>query len=386
MGSLNTEKLEQPELFRYTAEPIEYKDLWEFYQNAQKSQWVPDEIKEEMTKDMRGWQTLDDNVQHFIKHIVAFFAISDGVVGEIITEEIQNRIQIREVKIWYNHQSMMEDVHSIVYSQLVNEYVSDEVERRNVFNAIKKYPSIKRKIDWLHKWVGRENPFRHLPNDKLDLLKRVMRMCQTSVEGVLAYIENDTELENESAPIPQLENLLHLILEDKPVALAQVILANAIMEGVFFSGSFCAIFWINHFYHGTLPGLAKANEWISRDEGMHTNYAILLYRKYIVNHLSEFIVHQMFQEAVDIEGAFISDALPSNLKGMNATLMHQYIKFVADGLLVDLGYKRIYNVSNPFEFMSKQSISVRIPDFFIDQSVSEYGLKHDDGLNFSEDF
>ena len=377
--------LENEESYRLTMEPIKYTDIWGFYTRGIEMFWTFDEIKEELAKDTKGWKTLDPKIKHFIKHVVAFFAISDTLVNETIGDELLNRVQIREAKTWYNFQMMMEDIHSKVYSDLVIEYC-DADERKTVFDAVRNFPTIKRKQEWIYKWVGRENVFRHLPSETLDILQKTMKLAQINVENVLSYINFETELADHNAPIPKLEALLYQILEDPGVSLAQVILANCIVEGVFFSGSFAAIFWINHYYQGLLPGLAKANEWISRDEGTHTDFAILLYVKYVQHKLSQNDAHIMFREAVEIESDFIRAALPTGLKGMNSELMIQYIKFVADGLLQDLGYAKIWNTKNPFNFMNKQSISVRIPDFFVDQSVSEYGLARDDGLEFDEDF
>jgi len=379
------EPLENAETYRLTMEPVVYTDMWGFYERGIDMFWTPSEIKEELSKDTRGWASLEPKVQHFIKHIVAFFAISDALVNETIGDELVGRIQIREALTWYNFQMMMEDIHSKVYSDLVMEYCEPE-ERAGVFDAVRSYPTIKRKQDWIYKWIGRENPFRHLPKETKSILQKTMRLAQINVENVLSFIDFETDLATPGKPIPQLEELLYQVLEDPGVSLAQIILANCIVEGVFFSGSFCAIFWINHYYKGLLPGLAKANEWISRDEGTHTDFAILLYVKYIQNRLDAGVVHTMFRDAVDIESDFIRAALPSGLKGMNADLMIDYIKFTADGLLMDLGYQKIWNKENPFPFMNKQSISVRIPDFFVDQNVSEYGLSHDDGLDFDEDF
>lgn len=386
MSNITEPILENEEVYRLTMEPVLYEDIWNFYKRGLEMFWTFDEIKEELAKDTKGWKDLDARVQHFIKHIVAFFAISDSLVNETIGDEILNRVQIREAKTWYNFQMMMEDIHSKVYSDLVIEYCETPEERRMVFEAVKNYPTIKRKQDWIYKWVGRENVFRHLPSDTKDMLQKTMRLAQINVENVLSFINFETELDEPSAPIPKLEKLLYQILEDPGVSLAQVILANCIVEGVFFSGSFCAIFWINHYYKGLLPGLAKANEWISRDEGTHTDFAILLYRKYVKNRLPQDVVHNMFTEAVDIESDFVHAALPTGLKGMNSKLMIDYIKFVADDLLKDLGYDKIWNKANPFNFMLKQSLSVRIPDFFVDQTPSEYGGVINNGLGFDEDF
>ena len=211
-------------------------------------------------------------------------------------------------------------------------------------------------------------------------------MFQKTVGDFLCYIDYTTELQDPAAPIPKLDNMLNHMLDDKRISLAQVIMANCIMEGLFFAGSFAAIFWVNHYYKGILPGLALANEWISRDEGLHTDFAILLYRKYIVNKLPESTVHQMFREAVDVETNFINTALPIGLRGMNSLLMTQYVQFVADQLLQDLGYAKLFDEANPFEFMDKQSISVRIADFFVKSNITEYSLPSASALSFDENF
>jgi ribonucleotide reductase beta subunit family protein with ferritin-like domain len=385
---MSREPLENAADFRYTFLPVTYGDVYEFYKKAQNMQWTPEEIKEELGADKKGWASLEPAVQSFIKGNIAFFNISDGVVVETLSEQIQTRIQSREVKVWYNHQTMMEDVHSEVYSRLAEEYVSDPQERKMVFDSVRNYPSIGRKIDWIHKWVGGDNnPFKSVPSDTMEILRQMAAMFQKTVADFLHLIEYDTELQNPKAPIPKLDIAINHILENTPhIPLAQIIMANAILEGLFFSSAFASIFWINHYYKGRLPGLAKANEWISRDEGMHTDFAIMLYRRHIRERLSTEVVHKMFKEALEVETDFINSTLPTPLKGMNATLMIQYVKFVADGLLNDLSYPKLFNVANPFEWMTKQSISVRMSDFFIDPNVSEYTLPNDNGLSFGEDF
>ncbi len=358
------EPLEDAANARYTIEPIQYPLIYNMYNKAVESQWEPAEVYAEMSKDAAGWVTLPPNVQRLIKSIVAFFAISDGVVGEVISEELNARIQIKEFKMWYNHQAMMEDVHGIVYSQLVLAYVSDHIERANIFNAIKTSPSIQAKVNWIHKWVGRDNPLRHLPKEYRATLKE---------------------------SVPETNIQLRADLDEEPVPLGQVILANIITEGIFFSGSFGPVFWVSHYYGVILPGLKKANEWISRDEGMHVDNGVLIYLRYIVNKLPLAIVHTMFSEATNIEIMYVRESIPENLKGLNANLMSDYIKFCADVLLHDLSVPLLYNVRNPIpECTNKQSISVRIPDFFADQNVSEYG-RHDNGEigysnGFSENF
>lgn len=381
------ESIEQEEKFRYTMYPIEYPELWDMYIKLRSSMWTPEEIKEELTKDTKGWHMLEPKEQHFIKQTLAFFMISDGVVNETIEHELQSRIKIRPVKTFYGAQTYNEDIHSETYSMLGEIYFNDPSERNKMFDAINHFPAVRRKVDWIHKWVGHDNAFRHIPTGFKSTLQRVAIMFQKTMGDFLAYIDYATELEDPQAPIPKLDTVLNMMIESDSVPLGQVILANCIVEGLFFSGSFASIFWVNHYHSGLLPGLAKANQWISRDEGMHTDFAIMLYRRYIKNHLSQIQVHQMFREAVDVETDFVATALPSGLKGMNFDLMTQYVQFVADQLLQDLGYQTLYGqIKNPLDFMDKQSVSVRIADFFIDQNVSEYALAQDNGLSFGEDF
>jgi ribonucleotide reductase beta subunit family protein with ferritin-like domain len=380
------ELLESEDKVRYTIFPIEYPDIYGMYKKLRESHWIPDELKEEMVKDSRGWKALDSNTKHFIKTIIAFFAISDTVVNQTLEEELLSRVKVPEVKVFWRAQAENEDIHSESYSMLVEEYIETPEERSAIFKAIENFPAIRKKIDWLHKWTGRANPFRHMPDDYAKTMRSMALMFQKTVGDFLRYIDYATDLEDPSAPIPKLDNMLNHMLDDKRVSLAQVILANCIMEGLFFSGSFAAIFWVNHYYKGSLPGLALANEWISRDEGLHTDFAILLYRKYISNKLAESTVHQMFREAVDVETNFINTSLPTGLRGMNAALMTQYIQFVADQLLQDLGYTPIFGESNPFDFMDKQSVSVRIADFFIKSNLTEYAMPSASSLAFDENF
>jgi ribonucleotide reductase beta subunit family protein with ferritin-like domain len=380
------ELLELEEKVRYTIFPIEYSDIYGMYKKLRESHWIPDELKEEMVKDSRGWRALDPNVKHFIKTIIAFFAISDTVVNQTLEEELLRRVKVPEVKVFWRAQSENEDIHSESYSMFVEEYIETPEERNTIFKAIENFPAIRKKIDWLHKWTGRANPFRHLPQAYKPTIRAMALMFQKTVGDFLCYIDYAIDLQDPSAPIPKLDNMLNHMLDQTNISLAQVIMANCIMEGLFFSGSFAAIFWVNHYYKGILPGLALANEWISRDEGLHTDFGILLYRKYIVNKLPESMVHQMFREAVDVETNFINTALPIGLRGMNSLLMTQYVQFVADQLLLDLGYTPIFGEVNPFEFMDKQSISVRIADFFVKSNLTEYSMPSASTLSFDENF
>lgn len=323
------EPLEDTKLFRFFINPDPSNPVFKFYKKAQASFWVEEEIESELVKDTNVWSKVDKKIQELIKHQIAFFIIGDGRVNQTISEHLDSRIFDREVQLWYNYQKMMEDIHNIVYVKLADTYITNISERKKIFDAIENYPAINNKINWLKKWLGEDNK----------------------------------------------------PLDEKP-SLALQILVNIVMEGLFFQGSFCIIFWYGHHY-GNLPGLTKSNEFISRDEGLHTDFGIYLYLYRIINKLPEHLVHQIFNEAVELELAFQHEALPSGLLNMNIELLSQYIKFVADQLLTALQYNKIYFVDNPFKFMDKQSISVRSSDFFMDNNVSEYG-HHTSGIKVED--
>lgn len=376
------EPLELDSEFRYTFLPVKYDQIYQFYKTAQQAQWTPEELKEELLRDIMNWNKLDEDTQNFIKGVVAFFNVSDGIVVENIAS-LASRIKARDILVWYNHQAMMEDVHSETYSMIAEAYVSNPAERKKVFDAVKNYPAIALKIEWIDAWVGKNSKFDSQTRKDLRVMVEIFGK---NLNEFLHLINYETDLMDPNAPIPRMESIITEIMDDDETSLAQIVMANVIMEGVFFSSAFAAIFWINHFDKGVLPGLSKANEWISRDEGMHTDVAITIYRKYIKNKLPVNVVHNMFKDALSVEENFVTSILPKPLRGMNSELMIQYVKFVADGLLADLNYPKIWNIENPFSWMDKQSVSIRSPDFFIDINVSEYSLPNDNGLSFSDDF
>ena len=288
---------------KLTIFPISYNNIWEFYQKQLACFWTPGEV--DLSKDKFDELTLGE--QKFIKYVLAFFAASDGIVNWNLDFNFSQEINIPEVKANYHFQMMMEDVHSTMYATMIEEYIQDSVEKDFLFNAIKTIPTVQKKADWAFKWI----------NSKSSLAKRLI--------------------------------------------------AFAIVEGIYFSGSFCAIFWFGS--RNKLPGLCKSNEFIARDEGLHVDFACLLY-KYIVNKLPESEVHMMVKDAVDIEIDFVNNALEIPLIGMNADSMTQYIKFVADRLVVDLGYRKIYDVKNPFKFM--EQIGLEGKNNFFEDRTSEY--------------
>jgi ribonucleoside-diphosphate reductase subunit M2 len=286
--------------------------------------WRAEEL--DLSKDLTHWETLTADEKYFISMILAFFAASDGIVLENLASRFMNDVQLAEARAFYGFQIMMENVHSECYSLLIESYIKDKEEKRKLFNAITNYPCIKKKADWAQKWI-----------------------------------------------------------HDNRSSFATRLVAFACVEGIFFSGAFCSIFWLKK--RGLMPGLTFSNELISRDEALHCEFAILLYSK-LQKKIEKSRIHEIIKEAVDIETEFICEALPCKLIGMNAEMMTQYIKFVADRLVLQLGYKKIYNVINPFQFM--ELISLESKTSFFERRVSEYALatkeKDEDIFDLKADF
>ncbi len=297
---------------RYVMFPIVDEDIWKMYKKQMDCFWRAEEI--DLSKDTKHWLTLSNDEQHFIKHILAFFAASDGIVLENLGQRFMNEVQIAEARAAYGFQLMMENVHSETYSLLIDTLVKEEREKTNLFEAINNFPCIKKKADWAIKWIN-----------------------------------------------------------DKRSSFATRLIAFACVEGIFFSGSFCSIYWLKK--RGIMPGLTFSNELISRDEGMHTDFAVLLFSKLQKKPKKAKIV-ELIKEAVEIEQEFITEALPCKLIGMNAKLMKQYIEFVADRLIVQLGYSKIYNSTNPFDFM--EMISLEGKTNFFEKRVGDYSLSNND--------
>ena len=297
---------------RYVMFPIVDEDIWKMYKKQMDCFWRAEEI--DLSKDIKHWATLNNDEQHFIKHILAFFAASDGIVLENLGQRFMNEVQIAEARAAYGFQIMMENIHSETYSLLIDTLVKEEREKTNLFEAIQNFPCIKKKADWAIKWIN-----------------------------------------------------------DKRSSFATRLVAFAAVEGIFFSGSFCSIYWLKK--RGLMPGLTFSNELISRDEGMHTDFAVLLFSKLQKKPKKSKIV-ELIKEAVQIEQEFITEALPCKLIGMNAKLMKQYIEFVADRLIVQLGYPKIYNSANPFDFM--EMISLEGKTNFFEKRVGDYSLSNND--------
>jgi len=278
---------------RFVILPIQYDDIWRMYKKAQASFWTAEEV--DLEKDLKDWnEKLKEDERYFISHVLAFFAASDGIVNENLVERFMQEIQIPEARCFYGFQVMMENIHSEMYSLLIDTYIKDRDERNKLFNAIETFPAIKKKAQWALRWINSNNA--------------------TYAERVVAF---------------------------------------ASVEGIFFSGSFAAIFWLKK--RGLMPGLSFSNELISRDEGLHTDFACLMYR-HLVNKPSQDRIYEIIKDAVNIECEFLTEALPCRLIGMNADLMVQYIQFVADRLLVELDCDKVYNTSNPFDFMENISL------------------------------
>ena len=303
---MTQELLLTPQPNRFVLFPIQHNDIWKMYKKQMALFWTTEEI--DFEKDLTDWKKLKEEEQYFIKNVLAFFAGSDGIVLENLAENFMNEIEIPEVRCFYGFQIAMENIHSETYSLMIDTYIKDNQEKHKLLNAITEIPCVKKKADWALKW-----------------------------------------------------------LNDKESTFAIRLVAFAIIEGVFFSGSFCAIYWLKK--RGLMPGLTFSNELISRDEGLHTDFAVLLYSK-VVEKVKVETIGEIMKEAVSIEKEFITESLPCNLIGMNSILMEQYIEFVADRLLRQLGYEKIWNTQNPFDFM--EMISMTGKTNFFEKRVSEY--------------
>lgn len=312
---------------RFVLFPIKYQDIWQKYKEAESSIWTMEEI--DLGSDMKDWDSLNDGERHFLKHVLAFFAASDGIVLENLAERFMSDIKIPEARCFYGFQIAIENIHSETYSMLIETYIRDPVEKQNLFNAIDTIDCVKQKAEWAMKWIKSTDSF------------------------------------------------------------AERLVAFAAVEGIFFSGSFCAIFWMKK--RGLMPGLTFSNELISRDEGLHTDFACLLYERYLVGKLSQARIEEIICDAVRIEKDFVCGALPVRLIGMNHDLMSQYIEFVADRLLDALGHDKVYNTKNPFDFM--EMISLQGKTNFFEKRVGEYqkagvntGAEDNKTFSLEEDF
>lgn len=291
---------------RFVLFPIEHHDVWQMYKKAEASFWTAEEI--DLSQDLNDWNyKLNDDERHFISHVLAFFAASDGIVNENLATRFMGEVQIPEARCFYGFQIAIENIHSETYSLLIDTYIKDEKLRTHLFNAIETIPCVKKKAEWALRWIENSSSF------------------------------------------------------------AERLVAFAAVEGIFFSGSFCSIFWLKK--RGLMPGLSFSNELISRDEGLHCDFACLLYSK-LINKLPEETIRKIIMDAVECEKEFVSDALPVSLIGMNADLMKQYIEFVADRLMVALGYNKIWNAKNPFDWM--ELISLQGKTNFFEKRVGEY--------------
>jgi len=304
---------------RFVLFPIKYDDIWEMYKKSVASFWTTEEI--DLCQDLDDWKTLTDDEKHYISHILAFFSASDGIVNENLALRFYDDVQIPEARCFYGFQIAIENIHAETYGLLIDTYIKDETQKDYLFKAIDNIPCIKKKADWALKWIEKTDSF------------------------------------------------------------AERLVAFAAIEGIFFSGSFCSIFWLKK--RGLMPGLTFSNELISRDEGLHTDFACLLF-KHLKEKPSQEVVQKIIEEAVEFEQEFITEALPVSLIGMNSKLMKQYIEFVADRLMRELGFQNIYNSENPFDWM--EMISMEGKTNFFEKRVSEYQkagvMDKDDSLSF----
>lgn len=309
---------------RFVLFPIEHHDIWDYYKKAESVFWTAEEI--DLSSDLIDWERLNDGERHFVKNVLAFFAASDGIVNENLAENFVNEVQYTEAKFFYGFQIMMENIHSETYSLLIDTYIKDKEEQNHLFNAIDTIPAVQKKAEWALKWI-------------------------------------------------------------KSPSFAERLIAFAAVEGIFFSGSFCSIFWLKK--RGLMPGLSFSNELISRDEGLHCDFAVHLHNNHVVNKVSPERIREIIGSALEIEKEFITESLPVDLIGMNKDLMKQYLEYVADRLLVDLGVGKVYNSENPFDFM--QNIAMENKTNFFEKRVSDYskaavGVNEGKSFSIDEDF
>jgi ribonucleotide reductase beta subunit family protein with ferritin-like domain len=324
MSKNPSEPLLTPDDNRFVMFPIQHDDIWKMYQKQVDCFWRPEEI--DLSKDMSDWERLNNDEKYFVSMILAFFAASDGIVLENLASRFMREIQVSEARAFYGFQIAMENIHSHTYSLLIDTYIRNKEEKNKLFNAITHFPCIKKKSDWAQKWI-----------------------------------------------------------HDNRSSFATRLVAFACVEGIFFSGAFCSIYWLKK--RGLMQGLTFSNELISRDEALHCEFAVLLYSK-MQKHIQKSRIHEIIKEAVEIETEFICSALPCRLIGMNSTLMTQYIQFCADRLCLQLGYDKIYNVGNPFDFM--ELISLEGKTNFFERKISDYALANKENVEsafeFTEDF
>ena len=325
MSKSNQEELLMPDDNRFVMFPIAHQDIWKMYKKQVDCFWRPEEI--DLSKDMDDWNRLSSDEKFFISMILAFFAASDGIVLENLAVRFMKDVQISEARAFYGFQIAMENIHSETYSLLIETYIKDSLEKNRLFNAINNFPCIQKKAIWAQKWIN-----------------------------------------------------------DNRSSFASRLVAFACIEGIFFSGAFCSIYWLKK--RGMMPGLTFSNELISRDEALHTEFAVLLYSK-LTSKLKKNKIYEIIKDAVEIEVEFICHALPCRLIGMNSQLMTQYVQFVADRLCVQLGYDKIYNVSNCFDFM--ELISLESKTNFFEKRNDSYALANktemsEDAFEFVESF
>ena len=320
------EKILQENPNRFVIFPIEHPDLWDLYKKQQACIWTAEDI--DLSQDLNDWRNvLNDDEKYFVKNILAFFAASDGIVNENLAENFVKEVQYSEAKFFYGFQIMMENIHSETYSLLIDTYIQEQEEKNMLFKAIDTIPAVKKKAEWALKWI------------------------------------------------------------DSP-HFQERLIAFAAVEGIFFSGSFCSIFWLKK--RGLMPGLSFSNELISRDEGMHCDFAVHLHNNHIINKVSQDRIKEILTSALEIEKEFITESLPVRLIGMNSELMIQYLEFVTDRLLLDLGCSRVYNSENPFDFMA--NIALQGKTNFFEKRVGEYqkagimNKNEDDPFGFDADF
>ena len=361
------EDIEREDEKRLAHQPVQHLHMYKFYKELEASFWTDEDIDKDCEKDAFDRERATPGERRLFDYVQGFFAVSDFVVGDVINSKLSSRIKNTDLRLVYSFISMMENIHMITYSKVVEKAIKNTKEKDEVLNAASRIPSIKRKVDWIRKWVGMDNDIHNLEKESV---QAIFELVERNNRILSAMYPNEDIDKYKSQEILGLEEKLR----EKVPSLDKLLISLSICEGLFFSGSFAVVFWFAK--NNMFPGASKANQLIKNDEGKHVENGALIHRALIRNKLPQHIVYEMVKDAVEIETAFMEDAMPNEegmgLRGMNSKLMIRYIKYSADWVLDLFGYEKLYGVdfSETFDFMAKQSITDTFTDFFKGEEVN----------------
>lgn len=357
------EEIEKDSDTRLAHQPVQHLHLYKFYKELEASFWTDEDVDKDLVRDAADYQKVSAAEKRLFERVQGFFAVSDFVVGDLISEKLSSRIKNADVKIVYSFIGMMENIHMITYSKVLEKSITDNKQRMNILQSASKIPTINKKINWIKKWVGMENDIHNLD---YTTIKGIFELTEV-YNKMLKVLHPEEDIQNYKSP--EIIKLEEKLKESIP-SLDRIIIVLAITEAIFFSGSFAVIFWFAQ--SNLFPGACKANQLIKNDEGKHVENGALIHRTLIENKEAQQLVYEMIQEAIEIENDFMMEAMPTGLKGMNSELMLRYVKYCADWMLDLFGYEKLYNIrfEDTFDFMIKQSITDTFTDFFKSEEVN----------------